>query len=182
MNAYPPPEPTWLPKARIQALAEEFAEKIGFSPGRSLREFVEKLNGKIQYYGEEDLDRDRRGGSLIVEKSGFVIKLSNFTGILRDRFTIAHELGHFVLHAHCGAKAPLEADRHMPSTPSDDQERAEWEANWFAGAFLMPTKEVLRLKSQTLSVTQMASHFQVSPKAMEVRLKQIPVTAVLAEA
>jgi IrrE N-terminal-like domain len=176
------PIPTYLPKPTIQTLAEEFAEKQGFTPQQPLREVVEKLGGKIEYYGEDDLEKDRMGGSLMVESNRFTIKLSNFTGVLRDRFTVAHELGHYVLHSLCGQRSPMEADRHMPEEPSPEHERAEWEANWFAGAFLMSAKEVRKLQEQKFTIPQMAAHFTVSPKAMEIRLKQISAEPHLTQA
>lgn len=48
---------------------------------------------------------------------------------VRSRFDLAHELGHLVLH------------RHVSQNELEDKERlrqVEREANWFAGAFLLP--------------------------------------------
>lgn len=58
-----------------------------------------------------------------------------YDGNARDRYTIAHELGHLILHSHLGlarAKRPAEGQKVRPF------ESAEWQAETFGGALLMP--------------------------------------------
>lgn len=79
----------------------------------------------------------------------------------RQRFTCAHELGHFVTRE-------LEPDVYeyvdlrdtMYSASGRDPD--EVFANRFAAHLLMPEDEVRRLATEGLSVTLMARHFQVS--------------------
>lgn len=86
----------------------------------------------------------------------------------RQRFTIAHELGHLMLH-------PL--DKHYRDAAfgyGKTVPRREHEANAFAGALLMPRFLMTPLISDTAaSVKQMANHFQVSQAAMNVRISWI---------
>lgn len=56
-----------------------------------------------------------------------------------------------------------------------DQMRAEWEANWFAAAFLMP-KEVFEEKIKSTSLQDAANFFDVSMSAAKIRAKSLGLT------
>ena len=54
--------------------------------------------------------------------------------------------------------------------------RAEWEANWFAAAFLMPSaefKEIYEAMGRSTEFTAM--QFGVSPKAAEIRAQSLRI-------
>ena len=78
-----------------------------------------------------------------------------------------HELGHYFLHSKMG-EIPLCINRDT-STSS----LLEWQANWFAGAFLMPANVVRDLRAKGLSCTDSADYFRVSEMAMKVRWKTL---------
>jgi Zn-dependent peptidase ImmA (M78 family) len=81
---------------------------------------------------------------------------------LRDNFTIAHELGHYILHSDFGKKPAV-----FKRCGSD---RLECEANWFAGAFLMPEEEFKKVfLENNMSVLLTAAYFDVSEKAVKIR-------------
>jgi hypothetical protein len=85
----------------------------------------------------------------------------------RRRFTIAHEIGHFVLHP--GRVAP---ERGGPANQAGrDQER---EADVFAAELLMPEhlvrQAVLEVGADTACL---AGRFEVSEQAMSVRLRRL---------
>lgn len=96
--------------------------------------------------------------------------------ITRKRFTMAHEIGHHVLHSDS-------SDNHFRKvfwrqdivSPVD---KTEAEANYFAAYLLMPDKEINNLLpySQIMIdgdeiVEKFAKIFAVSPEAMRIRLK-----------
>ncbi|WP_334178826.1 ImmA/IrrE family metallo-endopeptidase [Pseudoxanthomonas sp.] len=56
-----------------------------------------------------------------------------YRGKGRDRFTLAHELGHLLLHANQAYQRNMRLAENIPPYKS-----AEWQANTFAGALLMP--------------------------------------------
>jgi hypothetical protein len=56
-----------------------------------------------------------------------------------QRFTLAHEVGHIILHAGTGLHRDRALDPNRSNPPLSPQER---EADMFAAAFLMPTKHV----------------------------------------
>src|SRR6059036_3982032 len=100
--SYEAAEPTEKPKAEVHAEAERFAESVGYRPGDELEPIVERLGGRIEIHEFAELYET---GSIRVDGEGrFTIFLPPYTGHLRDRFTVAHELGHYVLHSQCGKK------------------------------------------------------------------------------
>jgi Zn-dependent peptidase ImmA (M78 family) len=85
----------------------------------------------------------------------------------RQRFTIAHELGHYFLHRD---KAPFEDG--LLFRKDNQQNPLEREANQFASLLLMPSLEFKRaLKDQ--SVLEAAKMFGVSEQAAMYRLQYI---------
>jgi Zn-dependent peptidase ImmA (M78 family) len=110
----------------------------------------------------------------------------------RQRFTIAHELGHLVLHHQSGDR--LFIDTHLrayqrrgtatsgvyeepgsTTTPAEEKE-----ANQFASALLMP-RELLLSRTvdrefwDELDIAALAAEFGVSEQAMTIRLRQLEV-------
>jgi hypothetical protein len=98
--------------------------------------------------------------------------------VVRQRFSIAHELGHFRLHAqqreHCQCAHPAidppdSDDESLATTP-----RFEREADAFAAAFLMP-QALLRADIAQFGccVAFLAARYQVSEPAMRRRLRRL---------
>lgn len=95
----------------------------------------------------------------------------------RIRFTIAHELGHFVLHS---KEKPLFVDKtqlafHRDTNSSSGELRHEREANAFAAALLMPKRLIEQeLKnSPDRPISELANKFKVSTQAMTIRLTNL---------
>lgn len=94
----------------------------------------------------------------------------------RMRFTLAHELAHWILHQYVytgNTNAAMLSD-------DDDSDIIEWQANYLAQAILMPKGQIKRcffqFPPQGLSkkekICRMATIFEVSKQAMEIRLKK----------
>jgi Zn-dependent peptidase ImmA (M78 family) len=135
---------------------------------------VRKLNGDLKY-GWNSFD-EIDGGSIQADSlNNFTIFVSELTSSKRDRFTIAHELGHLVLHLQMIKKekpdAGMRATRHVDSS-NENLQRAEWEANWFAAQLLMPRREFKRCVD-TFGVDHAAKVFNVSAKAAEIRAQSL---------
>lgn len=88
----------------IEQIAETFRSRFGIKPeeklGGSSRllELVSKTGGKVGILNQPAA-YEADGGSLVIRgPNQYTIFLSPYTTPLRDNFTIAHELGHFVLH------------------------------------------------------------------------------------
>ena len=135
---------------------------------------------------EEYLDPDV-SGMIIVDNEPWerygtnkfiVVNLSELA--TRRRFTIAHELAHYVLHKEGNV---LYAHRDMVGN-SAVQSNIEQEANYFAANVLMPEKlvedKVNDIKEEAwgilpnfVLIKEIADSFAVSESAAEVRLKQL---------
>lgn len=171
---YQHPIGTNLPKHVIEHFAEDVAKQVGLQPGGSLEELVSNTGGKLTY-GSTGIE-DQKSGSIIARAlNDYTIYLSRNTSRQRDRFTIAHELGHLVLHfpkiqsAYPGAF--MRATRWVDET-DENQKRAEWEANWFAAALLM-MKDEFTAAYKSGGLTAIQSKFDVSASAAEIRAKSL---------
>ena len=98
----------------------------------------------------------------------------------RQRFTIAHELGHFVLHATALGDGTNDTRKYR-ATPAARaynhtlDARHEREANQFAASLLMPAAKVRQFQQvmQANDPGHLAELFQVSRGAMEIRLEEL---------
>jgi Zn-dependent peptidase ImmA (M78 family) len=86
----------------------------------------------------------------------------------RRRFTLAHELGHWVCHCLAGQGQPVFC-RHQDLESSADR-ALEREANVFAAELVMPEPEVREVFARHRDVGDVAAVFGVSPLAMHWRL------------
>lgn len=175
---YVPPKPIGIRKAVVESFAPQVAEKLDFRPAGDMFSLVDHLGGKI-LTGSTGLE-DRESGSMIARSiSDFTIYLSPLTSLERDRFTIAHELGHLLLHLpKLKAENPsaiMRATRYIDNGDAT-QQRAEWEANWFAAALLMPEKEFKRHHSRGEVFLQ--NIFNVSLAAVRSRTKSLGLSEI----
>ena len=87
---------------------------------------------------------------------------------LRRRFTVAHELGHFLL-GHEGHE-----DEEFVDDKFDRPYPVEREANLFASFLLMPKKWVTEsVEKNGMDVETLAKEFKVSEQAMTIRLLEL---------
>ena len=161
------PIPCNLRKSAVEAVALSIAKQLDFSPGGELEPVVKKLGGRIEFLAWEDWLTHSHDTITIDGPGDFTIRLMWSDGPLRHRFTIAHELGHYFLHSRQG-KVPMVAGR------DGTNRRVEWEANWFAAAFLMP-EAAFRAAAGTYGrdPLRLAGQFLVSVEAATVRLQTL---------
>lgn len=90
----------------------------------------------------------------------------------RQRFTCAHELGHWTKHVAEGVESGEIVDYRGPlsSTGTDHQEIY---ANQFAAALLMPAEEVQRLTERGYGPIAIADTLRVSPDAAAFRVTNV---------
>lgn len=109
---------------------------------------------------------DKAWGSIVVAQG---------TSQRRRRFSIAHELGHFLINSHRPREGMQftcsHADLHMENTREADRaKKMEAEANRFAAKLLMPPTRIranLRSRQPDLAeVVRLADEFNVSKAAM----------------
>ncbi|MGY3441125.1 ImmA/IrrE family metallo-endopeptidase [Bradyrhizobium sp. USDA 4473] len=170
------PEPIRASKMSVWAHAEKVAAALKFEPGDSIEPVVARLGGRIRYKNEPS-----SGGAIpesirVRASNDFTIYLPTMTSPERDRFTIAHELGHLFLHYPRVRKSNPEAEMiatRWVDESDKDQQRAEWEANWFAAAFLMPRAPFMKAFRDDNDLDELAERFAVSVQAATVRAKSL---------
>lgn len=108
-------------------------------------------------------------GAIIKEGDNrYVIYVNDKHSHNRQRFTIAHEIAHYILHREkIGDK--LTDNAMYRSKLSNVFER---QANILASEILMPVHFVMQFIEENKSVPEMASLFKVSEEAMRIRLRQ----------
>lgn len=172
-TSYSAAQQSGLNRSQVESLAENIALQLGVSPGEDLAGAIAKAGGRVRYCEFRDLQESDSGSLQVHGENNFEIFISYNTSPLRDRFTVAHELGHYVLHflyprQHSAIKPEtLQATRY-------GSDRAEWEANWFAAAFLMPG-EAFRASFERWNgnTALIAQQFGVSESAAKVRAKTL---------
>jgi len=139
-----------------------------------------RLNLAIQ---AEALD-DNVAGMLVVEEDRGAIGYNSTHALVRQRFTIAHELAHYLLHVKKNRKSQLFIDRHVAfrrdGYSSGGVDHEEIEANQLGAALLMPMclvqqevkKNDLNLDDED-AVGLLAKRFHVSTAAMSNRLSNL---------
>ena len=159
-------EPTNWPKSIIYEHAEKVGEVLGYDPSKPLEDIVTSLGGRITYQNLFEVEETNDGSIQIEEDGSFNIFLPDYVSVERNRLTIAHELGHYVLHREHGKRQ--QAARLINAS----NDRAEWEANWFAAGFLMPKSEFEK-KFDELNghPVALARHFRVSVQSAEIQAK-----------
>ncbi|GGD40678.1 hypothetical protein GCM10011514_00940 [Emticicia aquatilis] len=129
---------------------------------------------------------DEISGFLAIKDKESIIGVNMKHHINRKRFTIAHELGHFILHKN---ENPLFIDKNESNViaiynrdekSSRGEILKEKEANSFAAALLMPKKLIKEAiensinKNNILSlIDELARKFEVSQHAMSIRLSDL---------
>jgi Zn-dependent peptidase ImmA (M78 family) len=160
--------------AKFKTKIEQLLYSIQYIEGAvDLKKIALKLGLKI---AEEDLP-DSISGALDTRTLDKKILLNRNHSEVRKRFTLAHEIAHFVLHdftnIHIDKKLFFRAD-----TLTNKQER---EANLFAAELLMP-EAIVRAQFallqkedwfEELDTDSLARYFKVSVPALLIRLSEL---------
>ncbi len=146
----------------------DFADSIGIKTNPiNIEALIQKHGLRVIY---EDLGREISG---YIEKrdSGFIISINKYQSPRRQRFTLAHEFSHFILH-----QKSIESGRKIDSNlfRDDTKNAEELEANKFASELLMPE---IKFKEQVSSgkrqFSELADYFEVSIAAARYRAYQL---------
>lgn len=125
---------------------------------------------------------DGISGVLVLDGENGTIGVNSSQAPVSQRFTIAHEIGHYELHR---ASSRLFIDKAYSAflrseASSSGEDRQEIQANQFAAALLMPADlvraEVKRIGidlADESSLSSLADAFQVSRQAMSFRLANL---------
>jgi Zn-dependent peptidase ImmA (M78 family) len=121
-------------------------------------------------------DSDVSGELVKTSSDTYEINVNGSHPLTRQRFTIAHELGHFIYHRHLigdgvtDSRAYRSTAGHRYYNPRIGP-RQETEANRFAASLLMPYELIEDLQDEGLDERQIASVLQVSEQALAIRMQ-----------
>lgn len=170
---------------QIRTKASELLKSCGIStPPVNVEGIVASLGILLRRTPTED----NVSGFLLKQKSGpTVIGVNSLHHPNRQRFTIAHEIGHFVLHEFSDVHVDEYVLKLRSPESSAGVNEEEIQANRFAAELLMPPEmietEISRLGVMDISddraMQQLAKQFQVSVQAMSNRLTTLNYLAPL---
>jgi Zn-dependent peptidase ImmA (M78 family) len=122
-----------------------------------------------------DLDEQIAGQIQRLEDGTYKISVNKNDHSFRKRFTMAHELGHFIYHKGLIGSG-IDDDRLYRSTSVGNfyndsiKQQHEVEANKFAAAILMPKPKIQQDYDNHKDLNLVAAMWQVSPQALRIRL------------
>lgn len=161
---------------QIEIRAEEVLKKASIA---SLPVPVEEIAKKYRLRISRAPHRNFSG--MLIRKDGrALIGVNSVEAEVRQRFTIAHELGHFFLHPNQDAFIDYRDNKYgIMRTPR------EKEANAFAAALLMPRKLLIKDFRTTAKsgfaddeLLELVRRYNVSEDAMRFRLINLNVLAL----
>jgi len=118
-------------------------------------------------------------GQIKNENGKYIIRINRYEARERQRFTIAHELAHYLLHRHIIDTS----DDGITDTilyRSGASENVEYQANRLAADIVMPLDLIEKKLDEEFdgiiteeTIESLAASFQVSKAAMEIRLTNL---------
>lgn len=153
----------------IEKKAESLLEDCGLLGGKTdLKELCRKLNIEVHSHPFEGCE-----GVLLVSDQEQRILINSSKSPARNRYTIAHEVGHYSMHIPLDGNRIFNCSKDQVGSDRQVSEREENEANLFASALLMParifTKNPQFLNPSWNSLNQMAGAHDVSLIAAATR-------------
>jgi Zn-dependent peptidase ImmA (M78 family) len=116
------------------------------------------------------LPADESGNIVMLPDETAVITLNSLDSLNRQRFTCAHEIGHYSRRRDEGETQYVDYRDTLAGLGSHPQEIF---ANQFGAALLMPAAEVKRYLDAGYTVEALAALFGTSVQAMELRLRNL---------
>lgn len=164
----------------IETLAESIRKQLYPSHPVDMQAVVKSLKGELQ---EESFEDSTISGKIQKVGDSFRISYNKEHSLQRSGFTIAHELGHLFLHMGYiidPEKWDSINEDYDSSKYRQGYSEEEYEANQFAGAFLMPKAEYEQFvmkhgKNNKININSIAEHFNVSFDAALTRGKWLGI-------
>lgn len=164
----------------IEHLADAVREQLEVTTPADMTKVVTGLGGSLK---AKTFDDPTISGMIQKVGGSFEISYNEEHSELRSTFTIAHELGHLFLHMGYLVDPEkwnrINEYRDSPKYRQGYSEE-EYEANQFAGSFLMPESEYRQFvkdnsEDHKISIDMIAEHFGVSRDAALTRGKWLGI-------
>jgi IrrE N-terminal-like domain len=174
---------TYIPRARLESRASEVWRKHGLAPAFDAEALLDALELRLLWEplseepGVRVLGALRPASRMVILNETHLDELEGNLGL--RRFTVAHEIGHWYLHAEdfrAGQVAIDPAGRTWCRSGARDP--IEYQAEMYAASLLIPVDQLrdslpaMRLPGWP-PVYDLAKAFAVTPTAMIVRLEEL---------
>jgi len=175
---------TFIPEQRIETRAAELWRRHGLVPGFDVERLLDAVGLGLAWEPVDDDGGTLVLGQLIPEEKVVVLNerhvdlLEEKDGRLR-RYTIGHEVGHWILHAEDIRSGTLSLfDGKRVWCRDGSQDPAERQAEMFSAALLMPRDRLLAALPESPwsgwpPVYRLADAFVVNVTPMAIRLEKL---------
>jgi hypothetical protein len=175
---------SYLANAQIEARAAELVREHSLEPGFDVERLLDRLDLSLLWEAVDDSVGGRVLGQLVPAKRQVILN-ERHVADLEDkgsrllRYTIGHEVGHWILHAEAarsGALPLFDGERIWCRDKSRDP--IERQAEMFSAALLIPRDQLkeevpTNVWSGWRPVYRLADKFQVHVTPMRIRLEQL---------
>ncbi len=160
----------------VQSLAKRFLRKHDITVPTDLKKILKMLNADLVYI---EIEKPRCVSGVLIQvgdcRDNFVIGINALNSEYHRRFALAHEIAHIILnHFETGMVLHADMDNFLLSPYP-----MEREANIFAAELLIPTGHFKSIvyESGLRNVEQLCRMYQVCEPAMQIKMREIGVTA-----
>jgi len=164
---------------RSQYEARQLLDRFGYDLPVDVEAMAIALNVTIRAQPLEEAV----SGMLVMKDGRAIIGVNQNHHPNRQRFSIAHELGHFLLHGK-SSHVFVDAVYFRDAESSEGSKRQEIEANAFAAELLMPERVIReQFRSQLMddvddvAIRRLAGRFGVSQQALTIHLTTLGLIA-----
>ncbi len=167
----------------VELKTKELLSNLGIKEAPIPVELIAKKLGVDVRFSPLD---DELSGMIFMQGGKAIIGVNSMHHPNRQRFTIAHELGHFILHKK-HITSEIHVDKQFRVLMRDGKsatgtERIEIEANRFAASLLMPEDLVAKALDEhefdiddEAPLVDLAKQFKVSKQTMEYRIRNLGI-------
>lgn len=165
-------------RRRAENTARRLLQEQGFAASLPicLRKLAAKLGISVVERPNLMLNDEPMSGLLLRREGQTICIVNKDHAVTRRRYTVAHEIAHFVLHP--AAESYLDVVARSPASALGEDPK-EIEANAFAAELLMPEELIreqvseplhLSFEAEERKIRELAKRFRVSRPAMTFRL------------
>lgn len=165
-----------MTRAQIEKLAQKVFQEVGRTIPVDVVRAARLYDIDVYPIEMEKMVGAIPSGVLVESQKKWSIFINIQDSLTRQRFTIAHELGHFLLHKNKQFVDNFSAGETFYRDGEDTKE--EREANYFAACLLMPAEEVISVWPESIDPKDAAMKFKVSEVSMTYRLKHLGLIVV----
>lgn len=163
-------------QGHIDNVINDLQLRSGLSyPENDLLEIVKAAGAEVYFTVLPKIEGKDVDGAVKWTESIGKIYINDAYSSTRKTFTLAHELGHYLLHE---GQEKLRFDVFDYSSDSKIV-LEETEANYFAASLLMPKYEISRLWDITHNISAIAPYFGVSESAVRTRIRWLHLSDVV---